>query len=179
LSARARRDWLPAAGAALALAAGAACSSIGGDSVAYGLPSRDQYVNGGVSAFMERRCGALDCHGQEGRPLRLYSSLGLRLGTLDGGGRDTSTTSNAERIENYHATVGLEPEQMSQCVESYGDCSLLMLMLKPLDIEGGGVRHKGGPVLRNSPNDPGWMCLQTWVQGNVDPAQCQAAVDLR
>jgi hypothetical protein len=32
-----------------------------------------------VSEVMERRCGTLDCHGQPSRPLRIYSSIGLRL----------------------------------------------------------------------------------------------------
>lgn len=31
-----------------------------------------------VSEVMERRCGTLDCHGQAARPLRIYSSSGLR-----------------------------------------------------------------------------------------------------
>jgi hypothetical protein len=162
------------------VAIAASCASRpDGVNAAYDLPSRDQYIDGGVSSFMEARCGALDCHGQPGRPLRIYSTNGLRLGTLDGGGRDTSPTGPTEQVENYHATVGLEPEAMSQCVQSFGDCQHMMLFLKPLDISGGGVRHKGGPVLRNSPNDDGWMCFQTWVQGKIDPARCQAAVDLR
>jgi len=151
----------------------------GGEDIAYDLPSRDQYIDGGVSLFMEKRCGALDCHGQEGRALRLYSKDGLRLAKLDGGARDQRDTTPDERVDNYRATVGLEPEQMSQCVGSFGDCSLLMLVEKPLDISGGGVRHKGGQVLRNSPNDDGWMCFQTWLSGSVDSSRCRAAADLR
>ncbi len=162
------------------LALAAACASRpGGEQIAYDLPSRDQYVSGGVSTFMEKRCGALDCHGQPGRPLRLYSKDGLRFLVLDSGARDLEPTTDAERVENYRATIGLEPEQMSQCVGSFGDCSLLRLLLEPLDIAGGGVRHKGGQVLRNSPNDDGWMCFQTWLSGSVDSSRCRAAADLR
>jgi hypothetical protein len=166
--------------ALLVVIVAAACATRpGGENVAYDLPSRDQYIAGGVSLFMEKRCGALDCHGQEGRALRIYSKDGLRLAKLDGGERDLRDTTPDERVENYRTTVGLEPEQTSQCVQSAGDCSLLMLSLKPLDISGGGVRHKGGPVLRNSENDDGWMCLQTWLGGDVDPSRCQSAALLR
>jgi hypothetical protein len=163
----------------IALVIVACATRPGGEDIAYDLPSRDQYIDGGVSFFMEKRCGALDCHGQEGRALRLYSKDGLRFAKLDGGARDQRDTTPEERVENYRATVGLEPEQMSQCVQSSGDCSLLLLSLKPLDISGGGVRHKGGPVLRNSENDDGWMCLQTWLGGSVDPSRCRSATELR
>lgn len=159
-----------------------ACASKPGGETSYEVPNREQFIGGGVSLFMERKCGALDCHGQPGRPLRIYSQLGLRLHELDGGGRDTSNTSRDERVENYRTVVGLEPEQMSQCMQSYGDCTLLLVYLKPLDIEGGGVRHKGGPVLRKAEGDqgdPGWICLQSWLRGNVDAARCSEAADLR
>ena len=42
-------------------------------------PDPVQFKDQGVSKFLERRCGTLDCHGQGGRPLRLYSGRGLRL----------------------------------------------------------------------------------------------------
>ena len=53
------------------------------------LPDQDQFINQGVDAFMEKRCGALDCHGQIGRPLRIYSSNGLRMQDGPNGARDT------------------------------------------------------------------------------------------
>lgn len=157
----------------------AACASRPGNlELEYDLPDRASFVDGGVSLFMEKRCGALDCHGQPGRALRLYSQQGLRLGQADGGGRDLSTTTPAERTENYHSVVGLQPEELSKAVDSAGAYEDILLLQKPLDIEFGGVRHKGGPVLRRTPSDPGWACLEGWVRGKLDPAQCAAAADL-
>jgi hypothetical protein len=172
------------AASALALLGGvlasAACASRpGGQDVTYTLPDREQFIAGGVSTFMERRCGSLDCHGQPGRPLRLYSQQGLRLRQGDGGVRDLSPTTRDEQVENYRAVVGLEPEELSRSVQSNGDYKDFMLFKKPLGIESGGVRHKGGPVLRASLSDPGWGCLESWVRGQTDPKQCAEAADLR
>jgi hypothetical protein len=128
---------------------------------------------------MEKRCGALDCHGQLGRPLRLYGSQGLRLRVTDSGLRDTSATTSDEQIENYRAVVGLEPEEISKSVQTNADYKDFMLFKKPLDIDSGGVRHKGGPVLRASQSDPGWGCLETWIRGHVDADQCRAAADTK
>lgn len=138
-------------------------------------PPQDQFIDRGVSAFMEARCGAIDCHGQVGRPLRIYSANGLRRDVGDGGGRDTSATTRAERVDNWRSVVGLEPESLNESVARGGDPSDLMLMKKPLDIEFGGVRHKGGPVLRASPSDPGWVCLLSWLGKNADQAACTEA----
>lgn len=138
-------------------------------------PDRREFIEGGVSEFMERRCGALDCHGQVGRPLRIYSQLGLRLRAGPDGARDVSATTPEERLQNYFSVVGLEPESIGDTVRTQGDYIDYQLLLKPLDESGGGVRHKGGPVLRMSDTDPGWMCLHGWISGRHDPAQCRAA----
>lgn len=128
------------------------------------LPDRDQFTTS-VSPFMEKRCGALDCHGQPGRPLRLYSQFGLRRDLTEAGARVTGPTTPQELTDNYFAVVGLEPEDV-------GTPSALLL-LKPLDIEGGGVRHKGGPVLRK--DDDGYRCLSSWLAAEVDVANCTTA----
>ena len=134
------------------------------DTTTPALPDRDQFKTS-VSPFMEQRCGALDCHGALGRPLRLYSQNGLRYADLDSGKRDTSPTTPTELTKNYFAVVGLEPEDL-------GTDSALLLQ-KPLDISGGGVRHKGGPVLRKG--DEGYVCLASWLAGQVDVANCATA----
>ena len=61
----------------------------------------------------EQRCGALDCHGQVGRPLRLYSASGLRKNTGAKGARDTRPTQPDELLDNYFSVVGLEPEDVT------------------------------------------------------------------
>jgi hypothetical protein len=160
----------------LAAAATLACGGIAQEEVfGLALPDRDQFIEGGVSEFLERRCGAMDCHGQVGRPLRIYSQHGLRLQEGATGERDRSPTSAEERLENYQSTIGLEPEELAISVETRGEYLDHMLFLKPLGLESGGVRHKGGPVLRASDADPGWVCLRTWVGGVVDRARCAEA----
>ena len=135
------------------------------------LPDRDQFTKT-VSPFMEQRCGALDCHGQIGRPLRLYSTNGLRMqdSPTDKTKRDTRPTQPEELLANYFSVVGLEPEDISNGNQSMGDYNDFLLLKKPLGIEGGGVRHKGGPVLRST--DPGFDCLVTWIAGQVDAQKC-------
>ncbi|MCA9587503.1 MAG: hypothetical protein KC657_19385 [Myxococcales bacterium] len=164
-------------GLALGSALAFACAASPGATppVDIDAPPQDQFIDKGVSGFLEARCGAIDCHGQVGRPLRLYSANGLRRDVGDGGGRDTSATTRAERVDNWRSVVGLDPEEMNKSQAANGDPGDLMLMKKPLDIEFGGVRHKGGPVLRASPSDPGWLCLLSWLARDTNQAACTDA----
>lgn len=131
--------------------------------------------NVGVSTFLERRCGTLDCHGQIGRPLRIYGSRGLRL-TLDDGGSNTTgkeATTEAERYANYQAAISVEPELMS-VVENEGGANpdRLLLVRKPRQME----RHKGGAVV--VAGDDGDTCLISWLQGNTNFAACEGATNI-
>ena len=137
-------------------------------------PNREQFIEG-VSPFMEARCGGLNCHGQVGRPLRIYSKNGLRREVAANGLRDTRDTTPEERLENYVSVIGLEPEAISECVRTQCTSMDFHLLLKPLDDSGRGVRHKGGPVLRVGSNDPGWTCLFGWLSGAYDRQACAAA----
>lgn len=142
------------------------------------LPDKQSFLSSGTSTFMERRCGSLDCHGQFGRPLRLYSEWGLRLNPNPDGSRNGQPTTAEEQTANYLSVVGLEPETLSECFESKGDPEKLktfQLLKKPLSEENGGIRHKGGPVLRATPTDKGWLCLFGWVTGTPDAPACAAA----
>ena len=159
---------------AAALAALVSCSLSTDGGEAGTLPDARSFIDNGVSTFMERRCGSLDCHGQEGRPLRIYSDWGLRLAARDDGTRDASATTAAEQLQNYYAVAGLEPENLSRCFTN-GSYDTFQLMLKPLGVEGRGIRHKGGPVLRATENDPGWQCLYGWASNKIDKAQCDRA----
>lgn len=140
------------------------------------FPDKEEFINGGVSAMMEARCGGLDCHGQVGRPLRLYSQRGLRLATPEQDLRDNRETTPEERLENYQSVIGLEPEGLSDSVRTKGEYTNHQLLLKPLDDASGlGVRHKGGPVLQASKNDPGWQCLIGWIAGEPNRQACTDA----
>ena len=154
---------------------GATSCSIPTENVDVGaLPTQNDFVSQKVSLMMEHRCGSLDCHGAEGRPLRLYGQYGLRLQPNKDGSRNSSPTTKAEQAANYQAVIGLQPEELSACFVSKGaNFATLQLLKKPIDIQGQGIRHKGGPVLRPTLTDPGWQCLYGWVSGTVDPTQCQ------
>lgn len=164
----------------LCVAAGSSSCSIPTESGELGeLPDSKSFIDNGVSTFMERRCGALDCHGQPGRPLRIYSEWGLRLAANTDGTRDKRPTTPEEQLANYRSVVGLEPENLEACYRTKGeDKKNFQLLLKPLSIENDGIRHKGGPVLRPSANDPGWQCLYGWVSGDVNKAECANAAKL-
>jgi hypothetical protein len=137
------------------------------------FPDKEEFINGGVSAMMESRCGGLDCHGQVGRPLRIYGQRGLRLATPEKDLRDNRPTTPEERLENYQSVIGLEPEGLSDSVMTGGEYVDHQLLLKPLDDSSGlGVRHKGGAVLQATPNDPGWQCLFGWVKGQPNRQAC-------
>jgi len=125
--------------------------------------------NAGVHTFLEKRCGTLDCHGQTGRPFRLFSSGGLRLlndaGLTSGAGTDTAQ----EIYANYQALVGLQPEETSRVVNNEDPPSSLLVVAKPLGLQ----THKGGQAL--APNDSGDLCLEGWLMNKVDMAACNDA----
>jgi len=181
MSRRNRSRWTAAvalatwAGAFTLLAFGNnACSVDSGAVSPLALPDKDQFINQGVDTFMQKRCGTLDCHGQIGRPLRIYSPNGLRLNDGPMGARDTRGIQPNESSANYYAVVGLEPEEISLCLTTQGAFTDFLLLRKPLGIDQGGVRHKGGSVLRST--DSGFDCLLGWASGMVDPAKCADAV---
>jgi hypothetical protein len=148
-----------------------------------GFASTAQHA--GVSTFLERRCGTLDCHGQLGRPLRIYGARGLRLvdeaGNVPGG----NGTTPAEEYANYQATIAVQPEMMLEVeneIEAFAaaDASLpdkpwerLLLVRKPRQME----RHKGGAVI--VAGDPGDTCLVSWIEGNVDRTACDNASSIQ
>jgi hypothetical protein len=129
-------------------------------------------ANPGVHAFLERRCGTLDCHGQTGRAFRLYSSGGLRMandaGLISGGGADTP----AEILANYQSLIGLQPEETSRVVARIDPPTSLLVVAKPLGLE----THKGGHALATG--DTGDACLESWLAGAIGLAACIAAAQV-
>ena len=121
------------------------------------------------SAYLERKCGSLDCHGQAGRPLRIHSQDGLRLSPDDATGGRPRTSE--ELLANYASVVGLEPEIMSTVTIERGHApERLMLLRKALATE----RHKGGKLVVDA-SDAGYVCLTSWLRGTVDSASCSSA----
>jgi hypothetical protein len=125
-----------------------------------------------VSPVFEKHCGSLDCHGAIGRNLRIYSASGLRLPNDAGLATSIGDTSRQERIANYHAILGLEPER-TQEVLAGGDPYELLVLKKPLAIES----HKGGQPIRRG--DDSETCIVSWLrasdQAPIDANACTRA----
>jgi hypothetical protein len=165
--------------AAAILASVVGCSSVpsSSDRVLVEGPPAGLFINGatgGVDAVFERRCGSLDCHGQYGRPLRIYSQYGLRMPNPSGLGPGSGATTTDEQNENYRSIIALEPEKMTDIVKNVpsGDPFTLLILRKPLNIES----HKGGAVI--SKDDATSQCFASWIgKGTLDP-NCQTAAQL-
>jgi hypothetical protein len=123
-----------------------------------------------VNPVFERRCGSLDCHGQRGRGLIIYSANGLRFSTDGGSVPGGSPTTQDEINANYASIVGLQPEKMNEFLaksdRTSDDAYRLIILAKPLALE----RHKGGPAL--SRGDAAEQCITGWLLGKVDTTRC-------
>lgn len=135
------------------------------------LPARDHFP--AVASAMQHRCATLDCHGQEGRNLRLYGFGGLRLSTVDSPIMDPTVdpTTVAELDASYASTVGLEPEALWQVVTQGADPNQLSLVRKTRGVE----KHKGGQLARTG--DALDRCLVLWLTGKADPIPCEQVSD--
>ncbi len=120
----------------------------------------------GVSRVLEKRCGTLDCHGQIGRPLRIYGEFGLRFVDDAGDQPGVGATTPTEYEANYQSVIGLQPEIMTLVVEQQLPPESLMLQREPLQLE----RHKGGAVFVEG--DDAYNCLTTWLGGQADYTSC-------
>jgi hypothetical protein len=185
---RARRVRLLLA-AALGLAAGGAVAGgfagcvEGGTTIEGKCPPIEDFR--AVSAVLEQRCGTLDCHGDDARPLKIYGRIGLRAklpaeAAVDvdqyySGGSEQTTDFELEL--NYRSLCGLEPEVMNQMLAGDLAPSDLTLVRKPRLQE----RHKGGKVWDEG--KPGDRCLVKWLladyePGSFDPVDCNTELGL-
>ncbi len=172
------------AGALVAVAS--ACTGVNTNAITevtgpdYGQFAEVALVDGSVaygpSTVLERRCGTLDCHGQVGRPLRLYGQYGLRFVDDAGDVPGQAATTATEHEANYQSVIGLQPELMTEVVQGSAPPQDLMLLRKPLQLE----RHKGGAVFVDG--DDGETCILSWLAGaqpggpGTNFAACTAAV---
>jgi hypothetical protein len=140
----------------------------------------------GPDKYLGKRCGTLDCHGQLGRGMRIFSQTGLRAFDASSGGYfpnvsgftnpGTPPTSNAETEDevraNFISVVGLEPEVMGAVIAEGGvNPKRLLLLKKPLALES----HKGGRIMVDE-SDNGYKCLTSWIGGGtLDQAACDTA----
>jgi hypothetical protein len=116
------------------------------------------YINE-VHGYVSVGCATLDCHGNPGRPLRLYSEIGLRESTV----RDLPVS--ASEIEantlSFAAVDSAPPLQH-------------LAILKPLAESAGGLDHVGGDVWSDV-NDPGYICVLACLEGRVSDEQAACA----
>ena len=139
-------------------------------------PDRQSFVNF-VSPLMERRCGMLDCHGNDRRPMRLFGELGLRIvdpADINRTGGDGTTPLEVDA--NYRAVCSIEPEAVNAVTLDPGGQSVnrLLLVRKGRGTES----HKGGKVF--DPFDDADLCVVGWLRGDNPRsirASCQAALD--
>jgi hypothetical protein len=130
------------------------------------LAAPDLAAYDAIHPYLEGRCATLDCHGDPGRPLRIFSETGLRAAGVD---RDAELQPE-ERMANGWALVGVDPN---------ADPEAHVLVLKPLAEDAGGMHHVGDTVW-TSVADPGYRCLLGWLRGDGDAdweAACAAASD--
>jgi len=137
-----------ALGLAVTLGSGACASAPTQGHIVLDESLHQPYDVGGLAPAMGWSCGTLDCHGNPGRNLRLYSQYGLRLGATDTPGGMPITQSEIDA--DYRSTSALEPEIMNQVIADGGaHPERLTLIRKARGTE----HHKGGAVT-SPPADP-------------------------
>lgn len=117
----------------------------------------EQYVH----PLLEGSCATLDCHGNPGRPLRLYAETGLRIADdLRGPGQDpTMPITDDELAANVASIVGIGRD---------------MVLFKPLSNTGGGIHHKGGQVWSGT-DDDAYRCVRSWFKDSIKTEACANA----
>lgn len=153
-----------AAGAALVLLLGA-CAGPAERDERRAVPGQAGFAL--VSGALGVHCGSLDCHGQVGRSLRLYSQAGLRLEAYPS---LVIPVSDAEVLADYQSVVSLEPEQLALVLRDHGaDPERLTLIRKARGRE----HHKGGAQV--VVGDVVDRCLVSWLADDVDMPACTEA----
>jgi len=114
-----------------------------------------------VQPYAERRCGTMDCHGDPGRPLRVYSIEGLR--------------DSADRQSPLSAFEVEANEASARAVSPGADADSHAFLLEPLATAAGGWDHVGGEIW-GSTDDPGYRCLRRWLEGSDPSTACAEAV---
>lgn len=123
-------------------------------------PAQDEglIVPGDIEAFaadvqpvFDRSCASLDCHGDPGRAMRLYSIDGLRA--RDDLRAATELTAE-ELVANARAVVGIDPDPMP--LETH------WALTKPLAVAAGGIAHEGGELWRSTA-DADYQAVLRWL----------------
>jgi hypothetical protein len=150
-----------------------ACSSVPANArITVDAPDRSQFD--AVGAYLDHRCGSLDCHGSAQRNMIVYGCEGLRLDPTDVPGCRSSggkNTTEAEYDATYRSVVGLEPAVMSEVVAGGGTQPELLTMVRKARGE---ESHKGGTLI--TPGDDQDVCIDSWLAGATNTSACAQAV---
>jgi hypothetical protein len=114
-----------------------------------------------VQPYVAVACGTLDCHGAAGRPLRLYSELGLRL------------SADLRKMPLTDAEIAANVDSVEAVDPGAGPDDTLFVR-KPLAIAAGGLYHKGGAIW-SARTDAGYVCLHGWLTGADVSTACADA----
>jgi hypothetical protein len=116
-----------------------------------------------VQPYLDLACASMDCHGTDGRPLRLYSELGRRA----------QSSLRPQAISNAHDPLPLDAEELQANCDAFAALDAAgskaaqpLALLKPLAASAGGLHHVGG-VHWASKSDPGYLCLRGFLLGDI------------
>ncbi len=127
-----------------------------------------------VQTYLDFACGSLDCHGADGRPLRLYSELGRRA---DASLRPVPVSNHSDPVALTQAELDANCAAFAALALGSTQPDQQLALLKPLAASAGGINHVGG-VHWQSKSDPGYLCLRGWLVGDITQdvgAMCAAA----
>ena len=129
-----------------------------------------------VQPYLEASCATLDCHGAQGRALRLYSELGLR----------EQASLRVTPIAAKHEPMPITPTELAANRLAFASVALAtdapgnqLALRKPLALGEGGIHHQGR-VHWATKQDPGYLCLRGWLVGDIKQdlaAVCAQALD--
>lgn len=124
-------------------------------------PGDEAVYTAEVQEYVGLRCASLDCHGDQGRALRIYAKYGLReLATLRE--QDVAPTEVAANVRAFAAMSGGLPADN-------------LALLKGLAASAGGIGHVGGDIWLAT-SDPGYQCLLAFLSGQSNATACADAL---
>ncbi len=127
-----------------------------------GLNVGDEIVLGTeVQPYLGLGCGSLDCHGDQGRALRIYAKFGLR----ESPDLRTLAVSQSEVAANASALAALAD----------GEPANHLALLKGLATSEGGLAHIGGDIWANT-SAPGYQCVLAYLSGSANATACGEAL---
>lgn len=132
----------------------------------------EAYFRCDVQPVLTKSCAAFACHGDARRYFHVFSRNRLRA---QGEEQDRNAPlTETERASNFEAARAMVDA-------SHPEAS--WLLMKPLDMSGGGYFHRGGEIFGggnvfSTKDDPDFQVLDAWTKGKTaDPACVEPGSD--